>query len=65
MLSRRHAAALGFSTLLAFGPGIAAPSAWTLSKVTFLGNSQVPTDELQSALPIQRFYQLYRSGVQI
>ncbi len=64
MPTRHTAAAFGVTALLATAPAIAAPSSWTLSKVTFLGNRQVPTDELQAALPIQPGDKLDQSGVQ-
>ncbi len=61
---RTQAVACGFATLFAAGGALGAPSAWTLSKVTFQGNAQVPTSELEAALPIQPGGTLDRDGAQ-
>lgn len=61
---RPHAAALSMTVLLAAGAAGAAPTSWTLSKVTFVGNSQVPASELEAALPIQPGDKLDQAGVQ-
>ncbi len=55
-LSRTNALRAGAAALLAAGlaaPAMAqtAPGSYTLTKITFQGNSQVPTDELMAALP--------------
>ena len=62
-IPRTAAAAFGASLFVA-ATATAAPSSWTLQKVTFQGNRQVPTDELQAALPIQPGDKLDQSGVQ-
>ena len=63
-ISNRAAAAVAAATLLAASHAFAAPSSWTLQKVTFQGNSQVPTGELQAALPVQPGDPLDQAGVQ-
>lgn len=44
--------------------GAAQTSTYTLTKVLFQGNQQVPTSELQAALPIQPGQSIDQSGVQ-
>jgi outer membrane protein assembly factor BamA len=64
MTIRSHAATFGLAAILV-GPGAyAAQSTWTLTKVTFQGNTQVPTSELQAALPIQPGDTIDKAGAQ-
>ena len=61
----RCAAAAGFAALLSTAaPCVAAPSAWTLTRVNFVGNSQVPTAELEAALPIKPGETIDRAGLE-
>lgn len=50
--------------LTAFGASAHAAGTYTLTKVTFSGNAQVPTTELQAALPIQPGQSIDSDGVQ-
>ena len=64
MSSRVRAAAISLAGLLATTTSLAAPSSWTLTKVDFHGNSQVPTSELEAALPFKPGDKIDRAGLQ-
>ena len=65
MPRRATVAAVGLAALFSTAaPSIAAPSAWTLTRVNFVGNSQVPTSELEAALPIRPGDPIDRAGLE-
>lgn len=64
MFSRSHVAAASLAALLPLtAPAMAAPTSWTLTKVSFVGNAQVPTSELEAALPFKPGDRIDRAGV--